>query len=201
MTTTGAGSAGSGNGPTVEATNRSGVSDIDTDRWARVAVETLMVEEVARGHLDLTFVDQAEMTELNETHMGHPGPTDVLSFPIDGESGAEGMAEVSPGDITDDGEDVTDDGDPADPTGNISLPLLLGDVVICPQVAFEQAPDHCGDSDTELTLLVVHGVLHVLGHDHREPGEEMAMVGRETEHLRRYGLIHPGPVGPESPRP
>lgn len=163
---------GSDGGPTVTADNRSGVGDLDVERWARVAADTLAAESIAGGHLDLTFIDVDEMAELNRTHMGHAGPTDVLSFPLDG------------------GDDAESDPD--------SPPVLLGDVVICPQVAVEQAPEHCGDPDTEFTLLVVHGVLHVLGHDHAEPDEESVMIGRETEHLGRYGMSHPGPVRPES---
>ncbi len=163
-----------GDGPTVDAENRSGLADVDVDRWARVAIATLRAEQISRGHLDLTFVDPDEMAELNRTHMGHDGPTDVLSFPLDDDLG---------------GIDVG---------GGSTPPVLLGDVVICPQVAIGQAADHCGDPDTELTLLVVHGVLHILGHDHAEPHEEAVMVAREAEHLQRYEMTHPGPVGPES---
>lgn len=171
---------GLGDGPTVEAANRSGDTGLELERWARIAVETLVEEAITSGHLDLTFVDPDEMAELNRAHMGHDGPTDVLSFPLDGGSDLEPRsAEV--------GDDLP--------------PVLLGDVVICPQVAVAQAPDHCGDPQTEFTLLVVHGVLHVLGHDHAEPDEELAMVGRETQHLRRYGMIHPGPVRSESKSP
>ena len=55
------------------------------------------------------------------------------------------------------------------------MPVLLGDVVVCPAVAAEQAPTHAGTLDDELALLVVHGVLHVLGHDHAEPAEARRM--------------------------
>ncbi|MDH3303048.1 MAG: rRNA maturation RNase YbeY, partial [Acidimicrobiia bacterium] len=121
---------------------------------------------------------------LNRAHMGHDGPTDVLSFPLDG------------------GDDLAPNGhSKADDDAQIDTPpMLLGDIVICPQVAMTQAAEHCGDADTELTLLVVHGVLHILGHDHAEPEEEAVMIEREAAHLQRYGLIHPGPVRPESDR-
>ncbi len=169
-----------GDGPTVEAVNRSGDPDIDVERWALVALETLVAETVTRGHLDLTFVDPGAMTELNRAHMGQDGPTDVLSFPLDGED------DIGPG---------------PEAVGSDSPPALLGDVVICPQVALAQAPDHCGDPQTEFTLLVVHGVLHVLGHDHAEPDEEGVMIRHETQHLQRYGMIHPGPVRSETTPP
>ena len=164
-------------GPTVAVTDRSGQPDLDISRWTVVAEQTLRAENVVTGHLDLTFVAPVEMAELNREHMGHEGPTDVLSFPLD------------------DGFDGDDHGN-----GPASPPVLLGDVVICPQVAQEQAPEHSGDIDTELTLLVVHGVLHILGHDHADPDEEAAMIAREAVHLGRHGMSHPGPARPEPPR-
>lgn len=177
---------GAEDGPTVAATNRSHVPDIDIEHWARVAVETLVAEHVTGGHLDLTFIDPVEMAELNHTYMGQDGPTDVLSFPLDGDAGpGVDRAPVSP--------DLGGAGGGS--TG--SPPVLLGDVLICPQVATEQAPEHGGDPGTEFTLLVVHGVLHILGHDHAEPREEAVMVDREVVHLRRHGLTHPGPVRAE----
>lgn len=63
------------------------------------------------------------------------------------------------------------------------LPLLLGDVVICPEVAARNAPDHAGTVEDELALLVVHGILHVLGMDHAADDERIAMQARERQHL------------------
>lgn len=63
------------------------------------------------------------------------------------------------------------------------VPTLLGDVVISPAVAATQYADHAGTIDDEIALLVVHGILHVLGHDHAEPTETAAMRRRELEHL------------------
>ena len=115
--------------------------EVDVDRWCRLA--TAVLRDGGRdGELTLTFVDRAEIAALNEEHLGHAGPTDVLSFPLDAADRAAA-----------DGRTV---------------PVLLGDVVICPDVARAQAPTHAGTLDDELALLVVHGVLHVLGHDHAE---------------------------------
>src|SRR5436305_6468029 len=69
---------------------------------------------------------------------------------------------------------------PPDPSDQ---PLLLGDVVLCPAVAERQAADHAGAYDDEIALLIVHGMLHVLGHDHAEPAEASVMRGRERELL------------------
>ncbi|MDH3683112.1 MAG: rRNA maturation RNase YbeY [Acidimicrobiia bacterium] len=138
------------------------------ERWCDVARRTLEDEGVAGGTLDLIFVDPEPMAKLNREHLGSDRPTDVLAFPLDGPDRS------SPG--------------PGDP------PAHLGDIVVCPSVAAAQAPEHCGDPEAELTLLIVHGVLHVLGHDHAEPSDTAAMQARERHHLARYGYRHPVPV-------
>jgi probable rRNA maturation factor len=113
------------------------------------------------------------MAELNQQALGKSGPTDVLSFPLDS------------------GDDVWD---LLPDEGDEPLPILLGDVVLCPPVARRQAPEHAGTVEAELTLLVIHGVLHVLGHDHAEADEAERMRDRERHHLARYGFDHPGPI-------
>ena len=144
-----------------------GLSDVE--RWCEVARQTLIEEGVTRGHLDLIFVDSGPMADLNRRHLDHEGPTDVLAFPLDGPEALGGIV-------------VSDDS---------STPSHLGDVVICPEVARNQAPDHAGDVAAELTLLVVHGVLHVLGHDHALARETELMQSRERLHLQRHGFRHP----------
>jgi probable rRNA maturation factor len=69
------------------------------------------------------------------------------------------------------------------------VPLLLGDIMLCPAVAERQAVKHRGDYETEIALLLVHGVLHLLGHDHAEPAEEAVMKERERFHLARHGKV------------
>ena len=66
------------------------------------------------------------------------------------------------------------------------LPLLLGDVVICPEVAARNAPEHAGSFDDEIALLVVHGILHLLGLDHMDDDERLAMQDRERELLLQF---------------
>jgi probable rRNA maturation factor len=135
-------------------------ADIDHDRWQRLAQRSLDTEGVARGELNLIFVDVEAMTELNVAHMDGTGPTDVLAFPIDGE---------------DDPVEAVD-----------ALPVLLGDVVVCPAVARRYAAQHGRSLDDELALLVVHGVLHVLGHDHADPEETTLMKSREQALLAAH---------------
>ena len=146
---------------------------VDLGSLCELAVTVLTVEGVSAGQLDLHLVDTDVMAELNQEHMGHDGPTDVLAFPL-GEDGSGAT-----------------DGFPWDDVG--SEPLL-GDVVLCPEVAEAQASDHVGFVDGELQLLVIHGVLHVLGHDHAEPDETALMQAREREHLDRLGVRHPEPA-------
>ena len=68
---------------------------------------------------------------------------------------------------------------PLDDEPLAGVPTLLGDIVVCPAVAAEQFTEHAGTLDDELALLVVHGVLHVLGHDHAEEAEATRMRDRE----------------------
>jgi probable rRNA maturation factor len=148
---------------------------VDVDRWVSLARNVLVAEGVrGEAELSLLFVDEDAIAELNHRFMDASGPTDVLAFPLDDPAVA--------GRWPDAGTTGPDRGEP-DPG---DLPLLLGDVVVCPAVAERQAPAHAGTYDDELALLVVHGVLHVLGHDHAEPDETAAMQAREQDLLARF---------------
>lgn len=117
------------------------------------------------GELTLTFVDRNEITALNAEHMGVDGPTDVLSFPLDP------FGDDGPG------------------------PSLIGDIVVCPEIAAGAAPGHAGTVDDELALLIVHGMLHIVGHDHRESSEATRMRERERELLEAFHWLGPAPLG------
>lgn len=148
---------------------------VDVTRWEQLARDVLVSEGVrGQAELALMFVDEATMAELNGTFMGQQGPTDVLAFPIDADD------EIGVGRSPDGSTTGPDREPPSD------QPLLLGDVVICPAVAARNAPDHAGTYDDELALLIVHGILHVLGHDHAEPEETTVMQTRERELLDRF---------------
>jgi len=139
---------------------------LDAARWAGLAAAVL-ADRGCSGELTLTFVDETTITELNLEHMGVVGPTDVLSFPLD---------------------------DPAAFVAPDSPPALIGDVVVCPAIAERQFADHAGTLDDELALLVVHGVLHVLGHDHAEPDEARDMRELEVLLLERHHWSGPAPA-------
>lgn len=161
---------------------------VDVERWAALATAVLHDEGVrGAAELSLAFVAEADMADLNQRFMGHDGPTDVLAFPIDEVGGPQGV----PLDVRD-GEPLGPDRPPVD-TGD--LPLLLGDVLVCPAVAGRQAPEHAGTLDDELALLVVHGTLHVLGWDHATPDETAAMRSRERALLEAHHWRAPAPPG------
>jgi probable rRNA maturation factor len=147
----------------IEIANESG-ADVDTDAIlavARYALDEMGVNPLAE--LSVLLVDLAYMTELNHRWMGGDGPTDVLAFPMD--------------------EGSIDHG-PAEP--NAAEPALLGDVVLCPEVAAKQAATAGHAAADELHMLTVHGVLHLLGYDHAEPDEEREMFALQAKLLEGW---------------
>ena len=149
---------------------------VDTVKLARLAEEVIKAEGVrGEAELSMLFVDEEVMADLNKRFHGKDGPTDVLAFPIDDEPIEGGRSPDSGG--TGPG---SNNGEPTD------LPMMLGDVVVCPEVAFRNAPEHAGTYDDELALLIVHGILHLLGMDHLEDEEAEVMEKREQELLDRF---------------
>jgi probable rRNA maturation factor len=147
---------------------------VETLRWVRLA-EAVLEEEGVRGDAELSmlFVDEQAMADLNKRFLGRDGPTDVLAFPIDDEPVEGGRSPDSGGS----GPGFTSE--PSD------VPLVLGDVVICPAVAHRNAGDHAGTYEDELALLIVHGVLHLLGMDHEDDDEAELMEKRELQLLAK----------------
>ena len=148
---------------------------IELARWVDLA-KSVLSDSGVRGEaeLSLLFVTESVIADLNKRYMGKDGPTDVLAFPIDDP--------IDAGRWPDSGSTGPD----REPPELSELPLLLGDVVVCPAVAARQAPTHAGSFDDEVALLVVHGVLHVLGMDHADPEETAVMQARERELLDKY---------------
>lgn len=167
--------------PEVYAADEQGIG-VDMMRWVGLARRVLISEGVrGNAELNMLFVDEASIAELNESFLDKQGSTDVLAFPIDGELDiATAAIATGPGRAHPDLDD---------------LPLLLGDVVICPAVALAQACDHAGTFDDEMALLCVHGALHVLGYDHEvaEDGERMRQ--RELDLLIEHHWHGPAPDG------
>ncbi len=145
---------------TIEVVNETDVeADLDAlGDQARFMLDRLRIHPLAE--LSVLLVDEATIEELHVRWMDEPGPTDVLSFPMD---------ELRP---------TKDDEEPAEG--------LLGDIVICPQVAQRQA-DAAGHSrQDEISLLLTHGILHLLGYDHAEPEEHAEMFGLQARLLAEW---------------
>lgn len=142
--------------------------ELSLERYRQLAISVLIGEGVVgQGELSVSFVTAEAITVLNEQHMGHEGPTDVLAFPID--------------------EPRTES------TSVMETPFMLGDVVVCPSVAADNCttnkgsyPGHQGFLTDEIDLLVVHGILHVLGMDHAESQEQQRMQERERVYLASF---------------
>lgn len=169
--------------PEVFCSNEQNYIDVDLPRWRMLAVNALRAEGVRGGcELSLFFIDEGTISDLNAEHMGKVGPTDVLSFPLDGVEVAESQG---PGALT---------RGPARPhPDHDDMPTLLGDVLVCPAVAKRQAPEHAGTFDDEMALLIVHGVLHVLGFDHAVEEEALRMRERELAILTEHHWGGPPP--------
>lgn len=182
---TGGARVGGDGDPEVFVADEQGDVEVDLTRWQALALHVLRDEGVrGSAELSIMFVSETEIAELNEAYLGKVGPTDVLAFPLDA---PEVTQQVLPGAATK-GPDRAP-GDPGD------MPLLLGDVVVCPAIAARQAPTHAGTVDDELALLIVHGILHVLGRDHAEPDEADEMRRRERTLLETHHWHAPAPAG------
>ena len=151
---------------TIEITNESGVT-VDETVLLRLTAHNLAELNVS-GEADVAIllVDEGAMESLHVQWMDEPGPTDVLSFPMD---------ELRPGRP-----------DAPTPVG------LLGDVVICPQVAEGQAEAAGHDTVTEVRVLLTHGMLHLLGFDHATPEEEAEMFGLQRDLLLGFAARERG---------
>jgi probable rRNA maturation factor len=150
----------------VEVANESGVA-IDELRLVGVARHVLDAMRIhPLAELSILLVDEGEMAVLHERWMDEPGPTDVLSFPMD---------ELRPGRIDSD-QDIDDD----------AAAAMLGDVVLCPAVAEKQGQVAGHSVQDELEMLCTHGILHLLGFDHAEPDEEKEMFGLQRDLLAAW---------------
>jgi probable rRNA maturation factor len=158
---------------------------VDTATWARLA-RAVLEEEGVGAELSVMFVSEEAMAALNRQFLGGEGATDVLAFPIDDEPYGPGRA-----------PDAGGTGPGWVPPEPDEVPDLLGDVVICPEVAWRQAAARRTSYEDELALLVVHGILHLVGMDHEEEPDASAMVAREQQLLGRHWHRRPGGGPPQ----
>lgn len=140
---------------TVELVNRSGALVPEKEVVALLNFGITYMELHAECEISLTFVGVQEMEELHSKWMDEPGPTDVLSFPMD-------LPEKK-GDI-----------------------VTLGDIVIAPAVAEKQALTAGHSTESEIYILAVHGLLHILGYDHADPDEEKVMFALQEKIVKEW---------------
>lgn len=138
-------------------------TDYEIDGSEFVALAEYVMEKMyvnPGAELSIMFIDSEPMEELHIKWLDLPGPTDVMSFPMD---------ELRPGTVD-----------------NPSEAGILGDIVICPQVAAKQAINAGHSAVEEMLLLCVHGILHLLGFDHAEPAEEKEMFALQRKLLLTF---------------
>lgn len=141
----------------IDITNRSGIAynEEDLESLFRFGITDLGLNQEC--DLDVLLVDEEEMTQLHVKWMDEPGPTDVLTFPMD---------EIRP---------------------HSSEPGILGDIVICPQVAIRQAESADHPFTHEMSILGIHGLLHIVGHDHANKEDEKEMFDLQESIVARWG--------------
>ena len=146
----------------IDISNESGVEidEQDLSSLSSFILDRLQVHP--ETEISVLVTDEDRMSELHVEWMDLPGPTDVLSFPMD---------EVRPNSWS---------GDPSDEAP------ILGDLVLCPSVAEAQAKVAGHSTEEELQLLTAHGILHLLGYDHAEPDEEREMFSLQSDLLTKW---------------
>ncbi len=149
----------------IDVNNESGrpVDEARLVSLARFSLDLLRIHP--QSDLSILLVDEPTMATYHERFMDLPGPTDVLSFPMD--------------------ELRVPDSDDEPPLG------LLGDIVLCPQVTTVQAADNGRSPEDEMDYLLIHGLLHLLGYDHAEPQEKAEMFGLNDRIIAAWQLAHP----------
>ena len=146
----------------IDINNESGVEadELGLVSLARFALEQLRIHPQA--DLSILLVDETTMADYHERFRDLPGPTDVMSFPMD---------------------------ELREPADDEEAPLgLLGDVVLCPTVTARQAAENGREPDAEAEYLLIHGLLHLLGHDHAEPEEKAVMFGLNDKIIAAWEL-------------
>jgi probable rRNA maturation factor len=148
----------------------------------------------ARGEVAIALATDQHIQKLNRVYRQKDVPTDVLSFAADGEIGA-------PAGIGRERRRSTEPGMTLSASKRRDRePLFLGDIVIATGVARRQAREAGHSYATELRVLALHGLLHLLGYDHDHPDDSGRMARAEAR-LRRKGRLREGLIARSRRRP
>ncbi len=162
--------------------NRTRGTGLDVRAAARV-LETLLAQIGEAGtSVSLTFVRDAAMRELNREHRGKDAPTDVLSFPFHPPESFDRGGATRPLGHTCVLRQAQDDKGPE---------RMLGDIVISVDTALRQAADYDAPLAREVERLLIHGILHLAGHDHLESDERAMMEAEERRLADSIGMPWP----------
>ena len=143
-------------------------TDLVKNEWYE-QIDSLLTFAKKQEHIDseaelsVTFVDKDEIQNINKMYRDKDKVTDVISFAL--------------------GED-----EPEIDMNELDIPRVLGDIIICTDVAHEQAENYGHSFERELGFLALHGFLHLLGYDHMTDEDEKEMFGRQDAILNAYGL-------------
>lgn len=148
------------------------ISDNLISLLERILQQAGTIEGVTDGEVDLTFVDDVQIHELNKEYRGIDRPTDVLSFAMH--------------ETTDEELQIIYELDEGDEAGNV--PDVLGDIIISVPRAKLQSEEYGHSLERELGFLFVHGFLHLLGYDHQDEASEAEMMGKQEAVLAEVGL-------------
>jgi len=145
--------------------NKASQFSIETKKLELIANKICILLGVSHLELGIRFVDSDEIQNLNLSFRNIDKPTDVLSFPqMEWETPLEASQNETPVDSK---------------TSQPGPPQALGDIVICPNIANDNAININQTLDREICFLLVHGILHLCGHDHEEKSEEIVMLKQQ----------------------
>lgn len=195
----------------IDISNRQQVLSVDCDVLQAALERTLELEHVASAVLSVSIVDNAAIHVLNRDHLAHDYPTDVISFQLDFHESGDGLPDEFDDDddvsIEDAVEDVEEEegiesfateseaSDFAEKSSLVSATelrasgaCLEGEIIASAEMASTMAADGRWSAQAELTLYVVHGLLHICGYDDLTPEEQQIMRSRERAILKSLGL-------------
>ena len=182
----------------IDISNDQNSIQVDIKQLTHAIAHALQVEQVASAVISVSIVDNAAIHVINREHLQHDYPTDVISFQLDFAlpEDADGDADEEDGDEEHDTTEVAEDDES---TANHQAlesrtelraqgAMIEGEIIASAQMAVEMASSGEWSAMNELTLYVIHGLLHICGYDDLTPDEKHIMRERERAVLQKIGL-------------